>query len=148
MDHIERLAAIEAIKTTKSRYFRFLDTKDIDGLTSVFSANAKMDMSEESQGHTGLVEGARAIAEFILGSVEGVVTIHHGHMPEIDFQSGGEAQVIWAMEDKLWKPEGSISTLPFTFMNGFGHYWERYVREGERWLIREICLKRLRINIE
>ena len=37
MDAIEKLLAIEEIKQTKARYFRFMDTKDRNGLASVFS---------------------------------------------------------------------------------------------------------------
>ena len=37
MNDIERLLAIEGIKTTKARYFRCLDTKDLAGYASVFA---------------------------------------------------------------------------------------------------------------
>ena len=147
MNDTQRLLAIQAIKTTKSRYFRFLDTKQIDGLATVFAPDAEMDMRGESQDGSGLVHGNRQIAEFILGSVTGIVTVHHGHTPEIDFTSATSARVIWAMEDKLWKPQQSSSTLQFNAMHGYGHYHETYELVGTQWLIKTMTLTRLRIDI-
>ncbi|HEY3700203.1 MAG TPA: nuclear transport factor 2 family protein, partial [Spongiibacteraceae bacterium] len=48
MNDVERLLAIESIKQTKARYFRFLDTKDWVGFASVFTTDAQMDMREET----------------------------------------------------------------------------------------------------
>ena len=46
MEPLERLLAIEEIKQTKARYFRFIDTKDRDGLASVFSRDAVLDHTD------------------------------------------------------------------------------------------------------
>ena len=109
MNNIERLLAIEGIKTTKARYFRCLDTKDLAGYASVFAPDAVMDMRGESRDGEGLVSGAGNIASFVLGSVSGLSTVHHGHMPEIEFSSDTSASVIWAMEDKLWKVDDAAA---------------------------------------
>lgn len=147
MNDVERSVAAEAIRQTKARYFRYLDTKNRDAFSAVFAADATMDMRGESQDGSGLVHGNRNIAEFILDSVEGIITVHHGHTPEIEFMSATTATVIWAMEDKLWKPSNSASTLPFTTMHGYGHYHETYIRVGSEWLIQTMTLKRLRIDV-
>ena len=43
MNNIERLLAIEGIKATKARYFRYLDTKDLAGSGScVWSARCRL----------------------------------------------------------------------------------------------------------
>ena len=76
------------------------------------------------------------------GAVEQVNTVHHGHMPEIDILSDTEATGIWAMEDKLWWPEGA----PLTAMHGYGHYHERYVRTDDGWRIARTTLTRLRVD--
>ena len=147
MNTIERLLAIEGIKTTKARYFRCLDTKDLAGYASVFAPDAVMDMRGESRDGEGLVSGAGNIASFVLGSVSGLSTVHHGHMPEIEFSSDTSASVIWAMEDKLWKVDDAAAVVPFSTLHGYGHYHETYVRIEDQWLISTITLMRLRVDI-
>jgi hypothetical protein len=146
MDAIERLVAIEEIKQLKARYFRCLDTKDWDGFASVFADDAVMDMSAEMRDGTtegdGITTGARQIADFVRGAVDSVNTVHHGHMPEIEVTSDTTATGVWAMEDKLWWPEGA----PLTAMHGYGHYRERYVRTSDGWRIAFLTLTRLRVD--
>jgi hypothetical protein len=140
------LLAIESIKQTKARYFRFLDTKDWVGFASVFTTDAQMDMREETRDENNVINGNQNIANYASQSVAGIITVHHGHMPEIEFVSDTSAAVIWAMEDKLWKPEGSSLQLPFNFMHGYGHYRETYRRVGAQWLIQTLKLTRLRVD--
>lgn len=147
MNDIERLLAIEAIKQLKARYFRFMDTKDWNALPSVFAPDAQMDMRGETGDDSGLISGGANIAAFMRASVEHLVTVHHGHTPEIEFVSETSARGVWAMEDKLWKPEGSLSTLPFTALHGYGHYHETYSRIDGRWLIQSTRLSRLRVDL-
>ncbi len=141
MTSAARLDDIEAIKQLKARYFRMMDTKDWAGLATVFAADAQIDM-------TG--EGARAIQTldeflpFLRSSVGAAVTVHHGHMPEIDVTSDDEAAGIWAMEDELWFPDGS----PVRHLHGYGHYHETYRRVGGAWAITSMRLSRLRRDID
>jgi len=141
MDDIARLAAIEDIRRLKARYFRCMDTKDWDGFRDVFAPDAEMDMRSEA-GEAGLVHGKQAIADFVRGSVDTVVTVHHGHMPEIDVTSPMTATGIWAMEDLLRWPEGG----PLTAMHGWGHYHETYTLVDDRWAIQTLALTRLRVD--
>ena len=134
MDPIDQLLAIEAIKQTKARYFRFMDTKDRDGLASVFSREAVLDHRDAEMDE--LVVGRDAIADFITGVLTGVTTVHHGHMMEVEITSPTTAHAITAMEDELWWPEGG----PISWMHGYGHYHEDYVLEGGA---RRISLNRL-----
>ena len=147
MDDIERLLAIESIKRTKARYFRFMDTKDWDALPTVFAPDAQMDMRGETGDESGLITGGANVAAFMRASVEHLVTVHHGHTPEIEILSATTARGLWAMEDKLWKPEGSKSMLPFNALHGYGHYHETYTRIGDQWLIQTTRLSRLRVDL-
>jgi hypothetical protein len=147
MNDVQRLLAIEAIKNTKARYFRCLDNKDAEGYAAVFAPDAQIDMRGESQDGSGLVVGNRNIAAYVLNSVAGIMTVHHGHAPEIEITSDTSARGIWAMEDKLWKQAGSSSPVPFDAMHGYGHYHETYVLVDGQWLISTMTLKRLRVDI-
>ena len=105
---LERLEAIEAIHQLKSRYFRLMDTKDWGGLETIFTDDCVFDMRSEardkSRAAEGLVIGAKAIAAAMRHAVQDLVTVHHGHMPEIEVTSPTTATGIWAMEDVLRWP--------------------------------------------
>jgi hypothetical protein len=144
---IERLIAIEEIKQLKARYFRSMDTKDWPGLQAVFAPNAELDMrgeaADKSKAADGLVIGAANIMPFIRNAVIDLVTVHHGHMPEIEITSPTTARGLWAMEDVLKWPEGAaIKTL-----HGYGHYHETYSRLDGGWHIQTSRLSRLRVDI-
>ncbi|HLG88607.1 MAG TPA: nuclear transport factor 2 family protein [Alphaproteobacteria bacterium] len=144
---LERLEAIEAIHQLKARYFRFMDTKDWAGLETIFTDDCVFDMRSEardkSRAAEGLVIGAKAIAAAMRHAVQDLVTVHHGHMPEIEVTSPSTATGIWAMEDVLRWPEGA----PMKTLRGYGHYHETYERVGGRWLIKALRLSRLRVDV-
>jgi len=147
MEPVERLMATEEIKQLKARYFRCMDTKDWAGFEQVFAADAVMDMSSEMRDQTtrgGITRGAAQIAAMVRTVVGPVVTVHHGHMPEIEITSPTTARGVWAMEDKLRWPEGS----PVRTMHGYGHYHETYERTDDGWRIKTITLTRLRVDTE
>jgi hypothetical protein len=128
---------IEAIKALKARYFRLMDTKDWDGLAGVFTDDVVIDVSEEG---SEIVYGVAAYMPFLRDAIGEVRTVHHGHMPEITLTSPTTATGIWAMEDKLWWPEGS----PIKHLHGYGHYHETYEKSGGVWRIKTLKLTRLR----
>ena len=146
MNDIEKLLAIESIKQTKARYFRGIDTKDWEAYASAFAPDAEMDMREQSRNPNHLISGSAKIARFVAELLEGVITAHQGHTPEIELTSDTTANVIWAMEDNLWKVDASVRK-PFTHMNGWGHYRETYRNVDGQWLIQTTTLTRLRVDI-
>ena len=131
----------EEICSLKARYFRCMDEKDWDGYAAVFAPDAEMDTTQDGGGVT---RGAQAIADFVRSAVDPVVTVHHGHMPEITITSPTTATGVWAMEDHLWWPEGG----PFAHLHGYGHYHETYEKIDGRWLIASLRLTRIRVDIE
>jgi ketosteroid isomerase-like protein len=128
---------IEAIKALKARYFRLMDTKDWEGLAGVFTEDVVIDVSEEG---SEIVHGVAAYMPFLRDAIGEVRTVHHGHMPEITLTSPTTATGIWAMEDKLWWPEGG----PIKHLHGYGHYHETYEKADGVWRIKTLKLTRLR----
>ena len=124
---------IEAIKQLKARYFRTMDTKDWDGMRQVFTDDVVIDTTESGG---NVVSGADEFMTFLLGAIGEAVTVHHGHMPEIDITSSTTATGIWALEDVLTWPDG-------THLRGYGHYHETYEKVDGRWLIKSSKLTRL-----
>jgi hypothetical protein len=134
----------------KSRYFRFLDTKQWDRFGDLFTDDAVLDTSEEMvrlgmDPELGIARGNKNIAAYVGDAVAGLSTVHHGHMNEVELTGPDSAKAIWAMEDKLWWPEGS----PIKHMHGYGHYHETYQRCGDgNWRIKTLKLTRLRADTE
>ena len=79
---------VEAIKQLKARYFRTMDTKDWAGMRQVFTDDVIVDTTASGG---GIVTGADAFVEFLQATLDGAVTVHHGHMPEIDVTSPATA---------------------------------------------------------
>lgn len=128
---------LEAIRQLKARYFRFMDTKDWEALADVFTDDVEMDMRGEG---SELIRGREAYLPFIRQTLDGVTTVHHGHMPELTLTSPTSATGTWAMEDKLWWPPGG----PIAHMHGYGHYHETYERGADgAWRIKTCRLTRL-----
>lgn len=127
---------VEAIRQLKARYFRTMDTKDWSGMRQVFADDVVMDTSSSGG---GVIAGADEFLAFLEPTLEGVVTVHHGHMPEIDVTSPTTATGIWAMEDMLRWPDGSE-------MHGYGHYLETYEKVDGEWRIKSSTLTRLRTD--
>ena len=147
MDLLEQLKAAEDIRQLKARYFRLMDTKDWDALADVFAHDAVMDMT--TSGADDAVEGPLvttgrdAIIAFMRGAVEDALTVHHGHMPEIQVTSDTTATGIWALEDRIWFPPGA----PVQDFWGYGHYHDEYAKSDDGvWRITRTAVTRLRLH--
>ena len=104
---------------------------------------AGVDIPDKSKAATALVVGAPNIMAFIRNAVLELVTVHHGHMPEIEILSPSSAKGIWAMEDILkWPEAAAVKTL-----HGYGHYHETYRKTADGWRIETSKLTRLRVDI-
>lgn len=143
MTVIEQLDAIRQISELKARYFRFADTQDWNGFRGVFTDDATLFFPETGQEEPAAIDDAMPVIRDFL---EGVTSIHHGHMPEIEFQADDRSTGIWAMEDiVLWPPHRAV-VVGQESMHGYGHYHEDYVRRDGRWYIRTLKLTRLRLE--
>jgi uncharacterized protein (TIGR02246 family) len=134
MSDANTLLQIEAIKKLKARYFRCIDTKDWNGMREVYARDAVMN-DEESR---SLWHGREEIVAGLEHWLSQAITVHHGHMPEIELTGPGEARGIWSMFDLVDHPEFRLE--------GHGHYHERYVIEDGAWRIAELRLSRLRVT--
>ena len=69
-----------------------------------------------------------------------MVTVHHGHTPEIELTSPTTATGIWAMQDVLQLAERRP-------LHGYGHYHETYELIDGAWRIRTSKLTRLHMDL-
>src|SRR4029077_11767869 len=108
-----------------------------DGMREVFTDDVVIDTTEAGG---GVVSGADAFMAFLRDTLADAVTVHHGHMPEIQLSSPTTATGVWAMQDFIVWPNGMR-------LLGFGHYHETYEKVDEAWLIASSTLTRLHMEI-
>ena len=133
---------LEQIRLLKARFLRLLDSKEWTDFELLLTPDATFDFP----GPTGERQHMQGAAEFVAmlrTNLADRVTVHHGHMPEITFDSEDRASGVWAMEDKLWFGPDS----PIEHVHGYGHYHETYVRTPEGWRIASFRLTRLRYDV-
>ena len=129
---------IEAIKQLKARYFRTLDTKDWAGMRRVFTDDVVVDTSEAGG---EVVTGADEFLTFLQHVLDATVTVHQGHMPEIELTSSTTATGVWALNDIVIWPNG-------TRLDGYGHYHEQYAKGSDgTWRIASSKLTRLHVDM-
>ena len=136
---------LEQIKQLKARYFYCVDTKDWDGWrNTVFAADCEMRVPEvQPEPYRGIDN----IIKLASGVFTGAVSIHHGHMPIIEFTSATTATGIWAMEDMIYFSEKNLFQGRYAHLHGYGHYHDDYVRTPAGWRIKTLQLTRLRVNL-
>ncbi len=137
---------VEAIRQLKARYFRFLDTKDWANWRMVFAEDfiGKSDTAVSTGGADGRttpeIRGGQAFVDAIGAAIGACITVHHGHMPEIELISPESARGIWAMEDIVEWPDGRL-------LRGYGHYHETYRKVDGAWKIASLHLTRTRMDM-
>jgi len=155
MTELERLIAIDAIKTLFARKLRYMDLKQWDDYASLHAEDAysetwKDSLPSEDQpiaadGRRGRVVGPQEIAgqlARVFTHPVPITSVHHCHAAEIEFLSDTEAKGIWSMEDSLWWQNGDVEE----HLHGYGHYHETFRKEGDRWLFTSRQLIRLRVD--
>lgn len=133
------MPAILAIHHLKARYFRCVDSKSWEMLATLFTSDATLFFPENQSEPIAVHLGIPFIAEALAGAV----SIHHGHMPEIEILSADQAVGIWAMEDRIFWPPDKPTVMGLESLHGYGHYHEQYRRVDGRWLIQSLKVTRL-----
>jgi hypothetical protein len=143
----ENLVEIEKIRQLKARYFRSMDQKNWEEWEQVFCEDATFDFTQEGPSAAEappVVKGRAVFRDYLPPILEGVKTVHHGHMSEIDITSASTASGIWSMEDMLWYPESKGGA----HLWGMGWYYEKYRKDTDgQWRILEIALRRIRVEV-
>jgi len=147
----DQLEALEAIRQLKSRYFRYVDTKRWDRFGELFCEDAVLHVPVN---RAEPLRGRAAIVERVRRGLSEMITIHHGHAPEIELLGANRARAIWPMYDRLTSVTTELSADPAApgfgpRYEGAGHYVEQYARgDDARWRFAQIELRRLHLEIE
>jgi hypothetical protein len=121
------LQALESIRALKYAYFRLLDTKRFTELGELLTAEVTTSYASGELSFSG----RQAVVDFLvesLGSPE-IVTMHHGHHPEIAVHGPDQATGTWYLEDRVIVPGADFE------IHGTAIYSDRYRRVDGTWLI-------------
>lgn len=145
---LTRFQDIEEIKQLKSRYLRYMDTKQWDSFRSLFCDDATIDTSEAMIDPHGQWDGGRlpvvtpeSMTTALRSRMEDVFTLHHGHNPDIALVDSEHATGIWALEDIVRRP--ADCALPS--FHGWGHYHEEYRKVNGQWRFAKVKVTRLHV---
>jgi hypothetical protein len=121
------LVEIELIKRLKYRYLRCLDQKLWDVMETCFTPDA----TARYGGGLYEFDGRHAIMEFLRTSMGATTMLssHRCHHPEIDLVGPAAATGVWALEDVVILTDLGIN------VQGAAFYTDRYVKDGDAWLI-------------
>ncbi|MET0366429.1 MAG: nuclear transport factor 2 family protein [Sphingobium sp.] len=153
MTDTERLAAVEAIRMLKARYWRGVDSSD-DGLVrSILHPDCVLD-------YTGCCTDPASGRDFLpamnivlrgrdswVGDAfrrANIVTVHQGHQHEITVVDAMSATGIWSFTDRFFYPEG----MPFSRFCGYGFYHDAYEKVYGKWVLKTTRIERLRVEAE
>ena len=133
---VQRLMDIEAIKQLKHAYFRCIDTANLEELGTLFHDDVTVHFIGGT--YEWKVQGRQDyLANIGYSFNKASVSHHNGHQPEIRILSATEATGVWYLADHMWLLNHKAKT------HGTALYWDRYVKEDGRWLIRETRYERL-----
>jgi hypothetical protein len=151
MTDLERLIAVEAIRSLQSRYVRYADAKDWAALADLFLATGSFIPYGMDGQPQAMMVGREQIRATISAAVGGGTAIHHLFSYEIELRSPSDAHGIWAMEDWIDRSndESAIGTAaPFRTLHGLGHYHVDYEKVDGTWFIARQTLHRTKLEIE
>jgi len=92
---LDELIAIDSLSQLKARYFRFMDTKQWDLWEALYTPDAVLDARDDGPAMASLgfpappadallFRTAPGIRQAVSAALEGVRTVHHGHMGEFE----------------------------------------------------------------
>jgi len=122
---MSELEEFEAIKQLKYKYFRCLDSKKWDEMAECFTADARCwyDSGKYS------FDGVEAIMKFLRDSLNDpdIISMHHGHHPELRLTDATNATGIWYLEDRLYFTKQNM------MLWGAAFYEDEYRKVGGQW---------------
>lgn len=123
------LESIELIKQLKARYFRAIDTCNLEMLQGMLTED--ISLSFKSPAYQFHVNGLGDALEFFRTSfTKARLATHNGHTPEIEVD-GDQAKALWYLSYVF------INLEENTHMHGSAIYQDRYVKRNGQWMIAE-----------
>ena len=136
-----RLEDIEQIRQIKYKYWRGIDTADIDLLRGILADDIKVDYLGGT--YRWQIEGKdKMLAAIAAAFNPQVASCHTGHHPEITVLTDTTAEGTWTLTDVFINLADKIRTT------GAALYRDKYVKVGGKWLISVTTYERLYEEVE
>lgn len=138
------LSWIEAIKLAKAQYCRFVDRKMWNELNNLFCDHVILTFYDTEE---NILYQFNSGADFVDACLilEEATTIHHVHNAEIELLDLTTAKATFSMEDHIYFDQDAES--PFKVHHGYGFYYSIYEKLQDGWKIRELKLKRQKLDV-
>lgn len=153
MEISERLAAVEAIRQLKARYWRGVDDGDAALVRSVLARECRLDYRgcctdpvtgiDHMPAMNIVLKGRESWPDSPSPVGPRIVTVHQGNDPDIVVDNPRHASAIWSFTDRFFLPAGG----PFERLTGWGRYHDTYVHEDGSWKLATTRITRLRIEV-
>ena len=116
LDPIVRLEIVDAVARVKARYFRCIDRKDWDHFPELFTEDVEVDVTDDMktmglEPARGITVGRERFARNVARALDGVRTVHQGHMPEIEVLAPDHARAIWATSSRVMTRRSCMTCL-------------------------------------
>ena len=123
-----RLEDIELIRQLKYRYWRFLDTGNVEEMRALFTEDVSVDY--EGGTYRWQIVGREKMLEAVAASFNAnSMACHTGHHPEIEVLSETTARGTWYLTDIF------INLLNLQRTTGSALYHDEYVKVDGQWKI-------------
>jgi hypothetical protein len=131
-----RLEDIELIRRLKHRYFRSIDTRDVEALTEIFRPDASIryiggSYDFQAEGRDNIVGALKAAFHNRFAS------IHAGFCEEINVHTDTAAEGIWYLSDWALDLNTKLETV------GSSIYRDKYVKVDGKWQIQHSGYRRV-----
>ncbi|MFA7587489.1 MAG: nuclear transport factor 2 family protein [Novosphingobium sp.] len=153
MSAIERLNAIEEIRSLKARYWRGVDLADGDLVRSILAKDCVLDYrgccTDPASGRDffpAMNVVLRGRDQWVADGFRqaGIVPVHQGHHAEITLLSTETATGVWSFTDRFHYPPGAS----WRKLTGHGYYHDTYALEDGAWKLATTRITRLRVEVE
>lgn len=134
---IARLLDLEAIKTLKHRYIRYMTQSRWDELEGLMTEDVSTSYSDGKYAFGNRADLLRFLRDSHDAAQTHILGYWHVTMPEIEFSSRDEANGIWAMYH-FFLDKHSQQQLEM-----FAYYEDSYRRTNDRWLIARTGYRRV-----
>lgn len=129
--------SLEAAVALKSLYCQYLDGKDWDRWSALFTEDARMQVGPNAD---SAVVGREPIRRLLTRQLKQSTTKHVARNPEVHGEQAGRLRVVWEMTDRV--------ETPLYLLEGAGFYEDHYVRTEEGWRIAGVRLHRSKVDLQ
>jgi len=131
MKKVQRLEDIEAIRDLRFNYWWYLDHKQWDKFSELFTEDLVYTNLSNGNRQTDKSVWVAGLDKFLTKDVR---SCHHGHQHKIQIIDETHATGIWVLRDDLYNVRANTEFL------GRGWYFDKYRKEDGVWKICEFAL--------